>query len=74
MYVYVLVGSTICDTGTIYKIQENANITNRTLVAQIELSQIERSICQIEQTICDTQLLFAKHGHTNSNFWNGYDV
>ena len=57
MYAYVLVRSTICDTCTIYKIQENANITNRTLIAQIDLSQIERSIC-------DTQLLFEKHGHT----------
>ena len=28
------------------------------MVAKIELSQIERSIC-------DTQLIFAKHGHTN---------
>ena len=65
MYVYVLVGSTICDTGTIYKIQENANITKTTLDAQIELSQIVRSICQIEQTVCDTQLLFAIHGHTS---------
>ena len=54
MYVYVLVGSTVCDTNTICKIQENANITNRTFVAQIELSQIEGSIFQIERTICDT--------------------
>ena len=64
MYAYVLVRSTICDTCTICKIQKNANITNRTSVAQIELSQIERSIFQIERSICDTQLLFAKHGHT----------
>ena len=64
MYAYVLVRSTICDTCTICKIQENANITNRTSVAQIKLSQIERSIFQIEHSICDTQLLFAKHGHT----------
>ena len=66
MYAYVLVGSTICDTCTICKIQENANITNIQLVVQIELSQIARSICQIEHSICDTQLLFAKHGHTNA--------
>ena len=59
MYAYVLVGSTICDTCTICKIQENANITKTTVVAQIELSQIVGSICHIEQTICDTQLLFA---------------
>ena len=64
MYPYVLVRSTICDTCTICKIQENANITNRTFVAQIELSQIVRSIFQIERSICDTQFLFAKHGHT----------
>ena len=62
MYAYVLVRSTICDTCTICKIQENANITNRTSVAQIELSQIERSIC-------DTQLLFTKHGHTVVSRW-----
>ena len=47
-----------------FKIQENTNITNRRYVAQIELSQIECSIFQIEHSICDTQLLFAKHGHT----------
>ena len=67
MHVYVLVGSTIFDTSTIYKIQENANITKTTSVAQIELSEIARSICQIEQTICDTQLLFEIHGHTSRN-------
>ena len=61
MYAYALVGSTICDTCIICKIQENANITNRTSVAQIELSKIEHSIC-------DTQLLFAKHGHTNMHY------
>ena len=66
MYDYVLVKCTICDTCTICKIQENANITNRTFIAQIELSQIERSIFQIERSICDTHPLFAKHGHTNS--------
>ena len=54
MYAYVLVGSTICDTCTICKIQEHANITNRIFVAQIELSQIERSIYQTERTTCDT--------------------
>ena len=54
MYVYMLVRSTICDTNNIYKIQENTNITNRMFVAQIELSQIERSIIQIERSICDT--------------------
>ena len=66
MYAYVLVRSTICDTCTICKIQGNANITNRKFVAQIDLSQIERSICQIEHSICDTHLLFTKHGHTRS--------
>ena len=65
MYAYVMVRSTICDTCTICKIQEHANITNIQCVAQIELSQIVRSICQIERTVCDTDLLFAKHGHTN---------
>ena len=64
MYAYVLVGSTICDTYTICKIQENVNITNRTSVARIELSQIERSIFQIERSIYDTQLPLAKYGHT----------
>ena len=59
MYDYVLVQSTVYDVCTICKLQENANITNRTSVVQIELSQIERSIC-------DTQLLFAKQGHTIS--------
>ena len=44
IYVNVLVESTICDTSTICKIQENVNFTNRTSVAQIELSQIEGSI------------------------------
>ena len=63
MYDYVLVRSTICDTCTICKIQEHTNITNRMFVAQIDLSQIERSIFQIEHSICDTQLLFAKHRH-----------
>ena len=65
MYVYVLVGSTICDTGTICKIQEHANITNRTFVAQIELSQIVGSICQIERSICDTSSYLRIHGHYN---------
>ena len=55
MHVYVLVGSTICDTSTIYKIQENANFTYRTFVAQIELSQIEGSMFQIERSICGTR-------------------
>ena len=54
MYVNVLVRRTICDTSTICKIHENANFTNRTFVAQIELSQIEGSICQIERSICET--------------------
>ena len=54
MYVYILVGSTICDTSTICKIQETANFTNRMFVAKIDLSQIEGSICQIEHSICDT--------------------
>ena len=65
MYAYVLVGSTICDTCTICKIQENANITKTTFVAQIELSQIVCSIFQIEHSICDTQLLFTINGYTN---------
>ena len=65
MYAYVLVGSTICETCTICKIQENANITNIQCVAQIELSQIVRSIYQIVRSICVAQLLFAQHGHTN---------
>ena len=35
MYVNVMVGSIICDTSTIYKIQENTNFTNRTLVHKL---------------------------------------
>ena len=65
MYAYVLVVSTICDTCTICKIQENANITKTTFAAQIKLSQIVRSICQTERSICATQLLFTEHGHTS---------
>ena len=66
MYAYVLVGSTICETCTIYKIQENANITNIQCVAQIELSQIVHSVCQIARSICTAQLLIAQHGHNVS--------
>ena len=65
MYVNVLVRRTICDTWTICKIQENANFTNRTSVAQIELSQIEGSICQIERSICETSSYLRLHGHYN---------
>ena len=64
MYAYVLVRSTICETCTICKIQENANITNIQCVAQIELCQIVHSICQIVRSTYATQLLFAQHGHT----------
>ena len=65
MYVNVLVRRTICDTNTICKIHENANFTNRTFVAQIELSQIEGSICQIEASICETSSYLRLHGHYN---------
>ena len=68
MYVYVLVGSNMLDTSTICKIQENANFTNRTFVAKIELSQIEDSICQIERYICDTSSYLPLHGHYNWAF------
>ena len=64
MYAYVLVQSTICETCTICKIQENANITNIQCVTQIEISQIIRSIFQIVRSICAAQLLFAQDGHT----------
>ena len=74
MYAYVLVRSTICDTCTICKIQVNTNITNRMSVAQIELSQIEHSIYQIERSIFDTQLLFAKHGHTSRLYYNSVNL
>ena len=67
MYAYVLVGSTICDTCTICRIQEHTNIANRMFIAKVELSRIERSIFQIERSIYDNQLLFAKHGHTIRN-------
>ena len=76
MYDYVLVRSTIYDTSTICKIQENANMAKTMFVAQIEISQILRLIFKIERTICDTQLLFAKHRHTNSKkilFYKKYD-
>ena len=41
-------------------------------VAQIELSQIVCSICQTEQDICDTQILFAKHGHASNRGFGGF--
>ena len=63
MYINVLVRTTICDTWTICKIQEKANFTNGTSVAQIELSQIEGSICQIERSICETSSYLRLHGH-----------
>ena len=69
MYVYILVGSTICDTSTICKIQEKANFTNRTSIAQIELSQIKGSICQIERSICDTSSYLTLHGQYIMYIW-----
>ena len=74
MYVNVLVRHTICDTWTICKIQENANFTNRTFVAQIELSQIEGSICQIEGSICETSSYLRLHGHYSMLFTDILDT
>ena len=54
MYVYVLGGSTICDTIAICKTKKTKNLTNKTYVAQIEFSQIKGSIYHTERSICDT--------------------
>ena len=52
MYIYILVGSTICVSSAIYKIQENANITNRTSVAQVGVAQIEHQFDPKRRAIC----------------------
>ena len=65
MYIYVLVGSTICVSGAICKIQENANITNRTSVAQIGVAHIERRFGPKRRSICVSSCDLWSHGHSS---------
>ena len=64
MYIYVLAGSTIFVSGAICKIHEKANITNRTLIAQIRVAQIERRFNPKRRAMCVSSCDLRLHGHS----------